>query len=76
MIESKVTSSQFQEYLVGVSYPIDKGELLSIARDHGAPQEILEQLEKRPEEEYRGEGDVIQAVQAVTISTGLEETLD
>ena len=73
MLESKVTSSQFQEYLVGVTYPIDKGELLSIAREHGAPQGILEELDKRPEEEYLGEGDVIKAVQGVTISNGLDE---
>lgn len=50
-----------QKYLKGAHYPAKKDELLSKARDNGAPEEVIDVLEDLPEEEYGGPQDVMKA---------------
>jgi Protein of unknown function (DUF2795) len=50
-----------QNYLKGAHYPAKKEELISTARDNGAPPEILKVLESLPEEEFGGPQEVMKA---------------
>jgi Protein of unknown function (DUF2795) len=41
-----------QSYLKGAHYPTRKSDLVSTARRNGAPDEIIDVLEKPPEDEF------------------------
>lgn len=41
----KPTPIELQKYLAGVDYPVSKEDLLSVARDNGAPQDVVDALE-------------------------------
>ncbi|MCW2944382.1 MAG: hypothetical protein JWR24_1099 [Actinoallomurus sp.] len=57
---------QVQKYLSGMSYPATKEELIEHAKSQNAPKEILEALEKIPDDEYDGPNKVSSAVGDVT----------
>jgi hypothetical protein len=42
---------QMQKFLGGVDYPASKEDLLMRARENGAPQDVLDELETLPEDE-------------------------
>ena len=50
-----------QRYLKGVDYPASKEELISTARDNGAPQEMIDDLESVDQDEFDGPSAVQQA---------------
>ena len=50
-----------QRYLKGVDYPASKEELISTARDNGAPQEMIDDLESVDQEQFDGPSAVQQA---------------
>ena len=50
-----------QNYLKGAHYPTTKEQLVSTARDNGAPPEIMETLQNLPEEEFGGPQEVMKA---------------
>lgn len=53
--------ANLQSYLKGAHYPTQRDDLVSIARNNGAPGEIIELLEQLPEEEFGGPQDVMKA---------------
>lgn len=53
--------SNVQSYLKGVSYPATKDDLLSAARENGAPREIIDLLEGFDDSEFGGPQDVMKA---------------
>jgi hypothetical protein len=53
---------EVQKYLSGMDYPTTKDQIVEHAREHDAPQEVMEALEKMPEQEYDGPNRVSQAV--------------
>lgn len=53
MRAEKVSAAQLQIYLKGISYPADKSELVERARDNGAPDNVINMLEKLPDKDYR-----------------------
>lgn len=57
----KASSAQVQEYLGGMDYPATKEDLVSHARSQGAPQHIVDAIEKLPRESFDTARDVSQA---------------
>jgi uncharacterized protein DUF2795 len=51
-----------QRYLAGISYPATKEQLIEHAKEHQAPKDVLEELERVPEGEYDGPNRVSSAV--------------
>ena len=50
-----------QKYLKGVEYPATKEEILSTARENGAPQEMIDDVQSLDQEEFDGPSAVQQA---------------
>jgi len=53
---------EIQKYLSGVDYPASKQRLVEYARDKGAPEDLLKDLNGIPDEEYDGPNRVSSAV--------------
>lgn len=51
-----------QKYLAGIDYPATKQDLIDIASDNDAPQEVIECLSGIDEKEYDSVSDVSKAV--------------
>ncbi len=41
-----------QRYLKGVSYPVSKQDLIQVAEENGAPQEMIEALQAHDDERF------------------------
>ena len=54
-----------QVHLKGVHYPAKKEDLISTARKNGAPEEIMDILERMTEDEFGGPQDVMKAYSEV-----------
>ncbi len=57
-----VSPVQVQRFLSGIDYPVSKEDLVNHARDKGADENIIEALEKLPEQTYESANDVSQAI--------------
>ncbi|MGB3683847.1 MAG: DUF2795 domain-containing protein [Rubrobacteraceae bacterium] len=56
----KVLPNNFEKYLQGVDFPIEKGTLVSKLEQNGAPSLVLDQVRKRlPEGEYQSPQDLV-----------------
>jgi hypothetical protein len=53
---------EVQKYLSGMDYPATKEQIIEHAQSQGAPKEVIEALQKIPEQEYDGPNRVSQAV--------------
>ena len=51
-----------QKALKGASYPADKASLLDTAKGNGADDEVLDALERLPEQEYGSPAEVSKGV--------------
>lgn len=52
---------EVQHYLKGADYPADKNALTETARRNGAPNEVMEILQKLPGDNYKSPADVMKA---------------
>lgn len=43
---------KMQKYLRGVDYPVSKSDLRAAAEKNGAPQEVLEMIDRLPGEQF------------------------
>ena len=48
----KPTPIELQKYLSGVDYPASKEQLVSTARDQGAPDDVVRALEQADADEF------------------------
>ena len=53
-----------RQYLQGVGYPANKGQLISTAEDNGAPEELLDMIGTLDRPEFNEEEDVIAELRA------------
>jgi hypothetical protein len=60
--ETHVSPAQLAHYLKGVEFPASKRDLKADARKNQAPREILNFIDKLPEEQYRTMVEVMKAV--------------
>lgn len=61
-----ISPANLQKYLAGVSYPARKRDLMSTARRNKAPDEIMDLIERFPDEEFGGPQEVQQAYGDIT----------
>ena len=53
-----------RQYIEGVNYPANKGEIVNTAENNGAPEELLDMLGTMARPEYNEEEDVIAELRA------------
>ena len=58
----KPTPIELQKYLGGVDYPVSKDDLVSTARDNGAPDDVVSALESSNEDSFDSPTAVSKAV--------------
>jgi hypothetical protein len=49
-----VNPIEVQKHLSGVDYPASKADVIAAAESNGAPQEVIEALQRMDQEEYDG----------------------
>ncbi|MBF6175322.1 DUF2795 domain-containing protein [Nocardia blacklockiae] len=59
---SELNPVALQKYLHGVNYPCDRDGLVSAARDNGAGNDVINSLQKLPQQSYSGPDAVSKAV--------------
>jgi hypothetical protein len=50
------------KHMKGIDFPADRNQVVNKARDNGAPQEVLDVLEKIPEKSYDNMADLMEGV--------------
>ena len=60
--EGTVNPVQVQKYLADMEYPADKNAIIEKAREEGADENVMQTLEKIPEQEFQTPADVSQAI--------------
>ena len=58
----EVSPIEVQKHLKGVSYPARKDDVVSVAEQNGAGEELLEQLRNLDLAEFSGPDDVMRAL--------------
>jgi hypothetical protein len=53
---------QVQKFLGGLDYPVEKSDLLERARSEGADDEVVETLDRLPEQSFNSPNDVSEAI--------------
>ncbi|MFE7844953.1 DUF2795 domain-containing protein [Microbacterium sp. NPDC057407] len=53
---------EVQKYLGGVDYPVSKDQLVSTARENGAPDDLVEALENSDQDSFDAPTDVSSAL--------------
>lgn len=48
-----------EEYIQDLEFPATRDEIVSHAREKGAPNQVIERLQKLPDQEYDSMGDVM-----------------
>lgn len=62
MAKGGVSTAEVQEYLGGLDYPVDKSKLVDYARQRGAPEDVVDILNKIPERKYPTPAEVNQEI--------------
>jgi hypothetical protein len=62
---TRVSPAQLAHYLRGVEFPASKRDLKADARKNQAPRDILNFIDKLPEEQYRTMAEVMKAVDEI-----------
>lgn len=63
-IDRRVTGgspANVMKQIAGISFPAAKNDILAKARENGAPQEVMDILEKMPDQEFGGPQDILKA---------------
>jgi len=53
-----VSAAEIEKFTAGIDFPCDKEELLDCARDNHAPREVMDFMEKFPEQSYNSPIDI------------------
>jgi hypothetical protein len=64
---------EVQKYLSGIDYPCEKQDLIDAARNNGADENVISELEGLPDDTYESPADVSEALGDVGT---MEEMLD
>lgn len=68
------TKQDFNEALKGFHYPISRAAILNMGRDKGGiDREVARVLSVLPDRRYNSEAEVIEAIRAVYLGSGVEE---
>lgn len=58
----RVSPAQIEKHLGGIDYPASKQKLVQHAREQNAPEEVMQVLDRLPEQEYGSPADVAKGV--------------
>jgi hypothetical protein len=59
-----VNPIQVQKYLKGADYPMTKEELVNLAKQNDAPEDVVQQLQGMDRDEFNGPNAVVQAMKS------------
>ncbi len=60
---SNVNPQDLGKYFEGVDFPLDKQDAVEVARNGGAPQPVVDQLQQRlPEGQFSNSQEIVQAL--------------
>lgn len=59
MAQDAIDPIELQDYLAGLEFPTSKFEMLAVARENGAPQDVLDTIERFPADRFEDENDVL-----------------
>jgi len=62
--QEKVSPIQIEKYLKGADYPTSKTQLVELARQNGAPSNVISKIQHLPGERFQTTKDVVRAVGA------------
>jgi hypothetical protein len=57
-----VSTGELQQYLHGIHYPANKSDLMKTAQGNKAPQDVMDLINKLPDQSYPSPADVNKAV--------------
>ncbi|TGC10710.1 DUF2795 domain-containing protein [Methanolobus halotolerans] len=57
----KSNAAKVQKALAGIEYPKEKQEVVSYAKDHGASQDVVDDLQSLPDKRYKTAADLSSA---------------
>ena len=57
----KINPVQLQEFLGGIDYPADKERVVETAREHRAPDDVIDFLKRLPKNRFNSPNDVSEA---------------
>lgn len=60
--KSSVNPVQVQKFLDSVDYPASKEDLISTARDEGADDNVIQTLQRMPDDQFQTPADVSEAI--------------
>ncbi len=60
MHSTKVSAAQFAQYMKGIDFPADRKKIISTAKANGAPESVMEYMNRLPNREYNYPTDVEQ----------------
>lgn len=50
------------KHIAGVSFPASKGDLLSVAKEKGAPDEVVQAIDQLPSDTFGGPQDILKGL--------------
>lgn len=56
-------SDKIRQHLNNISFPVEKSELTNKLRSSGAPDEIVREVQRLPQERFTSEADVTRALE-------------
>lgn len=60
---SNLNTQDIQKYFEGVDFPLDKQDAVQVAKNNGAPQPVVDQLQQRlPEGQFSNPQEIVQAL--------------
>lgn len=57
-----VSTAELEKYLKGMDYPARKDDLMQKARDNHAPHDVIDLIERLPDQDFHSPVDVNKAV--------------
>lgn len=54
-------NTKIQQHLRGINYPVEKNDLIQKVRSKGAPDEVVQQIQRLPQQRFQDEQEVMRS---------------
>ena len=68
--DMRASASSMQDILRGMQFPMRKGQIIEYARKQNVSNDIIEQIEMIPDEEYKSADSLMQAIDTASQKVG------
>jgi hypothetical protein len=68
--DMRASTSSMQDILRGMQFPMRKGQIIEYARKQNVSNDIIEQIEMIPDEEYKSADSLMQAIDTASQKVG------